>query len=243
MAQFPNPYQPAQPVDYGRQLDAGVVARFFNSVYAWMAAGLAVTAAVAWWVSTQPAFIAQIFHGPMLFFLIIAQLGLVWAVAGAINRINATAATVLFMLYSALNGLTLSVILLVYTQAVIASAFVVTAGTFAAMSVYGFVTRRDLTALGSLLFMALIGLILASVVSIFWHPTWLTVAINYVGVLIFVGLTAYDTQRLKHIAIQTQNDPALAARMSIVGALKLYLDFLNLFLFIVSILGGGDRRR
>lgn len=243
MAQFPNPYQPAQPLDYGRQLDAGVIARFFNSVYAWMAAGLAVTAAVAWWVSTQPAFIAQIFHGPILFILIIAQLGLVWAVAGAVNRINATAATVLFMLYSALNGLTLSVILLVYTQAVIASAFVVTAGTFAAMSVYGFVTRRDLTALGSLLFMALIGLILASVVSIFWHPTWLTVAINYVGVLIFVGLTAYDTQRLKHIALQTQNDPALAARMSIVGALKLYLDFLNLFLFIVSILGGGNRRR
>ena len=243
MSQFPNPYQPSRPLDYAGQLDAGVVARFFNSVYAWMAAGLAVTAAVAWWVSTQPAFIAQIFHGPILFILIIAQLGLVWAVAGAVNRINATAATVLFMLYSALNGLTLSVILLVYTQAVIASAFVVTAGTFAAMSVYGFVTRRDLTALGSLLFMALIGLILASVVSIFWHPTWLTVAINYVGVLIFVGLTAYDTQRLKHIALQTQNDPALAARMSIVGALKLYLDFLNLFLFIVSILGGGNRRR
>src|SRR5215469_14450358 len=129
MAQFPNPYQPAQPLDYGRQLDAGVVARFFNSVYAWMAAGLAVTAAVAWWVSTQPNLMAQVFHGPVLLILIIGQLALVWAVAGAINRINATAATALFMLYSALNGLTLSVILLVYAQAVIASAFVVTAGT------------------------------------------------------------------------------------------------------------------
>jgi FtsH-binding integral membrane protein len=243
MSQFPNSYQPSRPADleYG-QVDVGVVARFFNSVYAWMAAGLAVTAAVAWWVSTQPEIMARIFHGPVLIILIIAQLGLVWAVAGAINRISATAATVLFMVYSALNGLTLSAILLIYANAVIASAFVITAGTFAAMSLYGFVTRRDLTSMGSLLFMALIGLILASVVNIFIPATWLTMAINYLGVLIFVGLTAYDTQRLKSIALQTQNNPALAARLSISGALKLYLDFLNLFLFILSILGGNRRR-
>jgi FtsH-binding integral membrane protein len=164
-------------------------------------------------------------------------------VAGAVNRLSATVATVLFLVYSALNGLTLSVILLVYAHAVIASAFIITAGTFAAMSLYGFVTRRDLTSLGSLLFMALIGLILASIVNIFIPATWLTMAINYLGVLIFVGLTAYDTQRLKYIALQTGNDPALAARLSISGALKLYLDFLNLFLFILSILGGDNRRR
>jgi FtsH-binding integral membrane protein len=242
MSQFPNPYQPSQPVelDYGR---AGVVARFFNAVYAWMAAGLAVTAAVAWWVSTQPQLMQSIFRGPALLILVIVELVLVGVVAGAVNRIGATAATVLFMLYAALNGLTLSVILLVYAHAVIASAFVITAGTFAAMSLYGFVTRRDLTALGSLLFMGLIGIVLASLVSIFWHPTWLTVAINYIGVLVFVGLTAYDTQRLKMIAIQTEGNPALAARLSVSGALTLYLDFLNLFLFILSILGNDSRRR
>jgi FtsH-binding integral membrane protein len=245
MSQFPNPFQPSRPVDldYGRQLDVGVVARFFNAVYAWMAAGLAVTAAVAWWVSTRPDLMQQIFRGPVVLVLFLAELVLVFTVAGAINRIGATAATVLFLIYSALNGLTLSVIMLVYTHAVIASAFVITAGMFAAMSLYGFVTRRDLTNLGAMLFMALIGLIIASVVSIFWHPSWLTVAINYIGVLIFVGLTAYDTQRLKYIALQTQNDPALAARLSVSGALKLYLDFLNLFLFILSILGNDNRRR
>ena len=244
MSQFPSPFQRSRPFDleYGQQLDAGVIARFFNSVYAWMAAGLAITAAVAWFVSSRPDILQQIFSPGILIFLVIAELALVWTVSAAIQRIGATAATALFLLYAALNGLTLSVILLVYTHAVIASAFVITAGMFGATSLYGFVTRRDLTSLGAYLFMALIGLILASVVSIFWHPTMLTVAINYLGVLIFIGLTAYDTQRLKFIALQTQNDPSMAARLSISGALALYLDFLNLFLFILRILANNSRR-
>lgn len=243
MSQFPGSFGQSQPfpLDYEQRLDAGVLARFFNSVYAWMAAGLGVTALVAWWVSTQPQVISQIFRGPIIVLLFVAELALVWTVAGAVRRINATTATVLFLIYAALNGLTLSIIFLVYTQAAIASAFFVTAAMFGATSVYGFVTRRDLTSLGSLLFMGLIGIIIASVVSIFWHPTILTVLINYLGALIFIGLTAYDTQKLKWIALQTRNDAVLAARLSISGALALYLDFINLFLFLLRIL--GDRRQ
>ena len=144
-------------------------------------------------------------------------------------------------MYAALNGLTLSVIFMVYAHATLASAFVVTAGMFGAMSLYGMFTRRDLTGLGSYLFMALIGLILASFINVFLHAAMLTAIINYVGVFIFVGLTAYDTQKLKEIAIQTSGNAALAARLSINGALALYLDFLNLFLLLLRIM--GDRRQ
>ena len=242
MSRFPGPFQSQPlPLDYEQRIDVGVLARFFNAVYAWMAAGLAITALVAWWVSTRSDIVTRLGAGTFIG-LFIVQIILVMTIAGAVNRINATAATVLFLLYAALNGVTLSVIFLVYAHALIASAFLVTAGMFAAMSVYGFVTRRNLLGLGQYLFMALIGLIIASIVSFFWHPTGLTVLINYLGVLIFVGLTAYDTQRLKMIALQTGNDGALAARLAISGALALYLDFLNLFLFILSIMGNGRRR-
>ena len=242
MARFPNP-RPFGPASrYGvadhAGADAGAISRFFNAVYAWMAAGLALTAVVAWFVSSRPDLMAQVFRGPVLIGLFIAQLVLVWTISAATERLSATAATGLFMLYSALNGLTLSGLVLLYAHATIASAFVITAGMFGAMSVFGFVTKRDLSGMGSLLFMALIGLIIASVVSMFWRNDMLTTIINYAGVLIFVGLTAYDTQMLKHIAAATANDPARAARYSVNGALKLYLDFLNLFLFLLRILGG-----
>lgn len=180
-------------------------------------------------------------QSPVLIVLIIAELALVWTVAAAVRRISASAATVLFLIYAALNGLTLSVIFLLYTHAAIASAFIVTAGMFGAMSLYGFITKRDLTSMGAFLFMGLIGIILASVVSIFWHNTILTVLINYIGAFIFLGLTAYDTQKLKQMALATQGNAALAARLSITGALALYLDFINLFLFMLQIL--SDRNR
>jgi len=243
MSMFPNSFGRPAPLDYGREADAGAVARFFNSVYAWMASGLAVTAAVAWWVSTQPNLMHSIFSGGMLIVLIIAQLALVFIVSSAVNRIGPGVATVLFLIYAALNGLTLSGILLVYAHALIASAFLVTAGMFGAMSVYGIVTKRDLISLGAFLFMGLIGIIIASVVSMFWHPTILTVLINYIGAFIFIGLTAYDTQKLKAMAYQTQTDGRMAARLSVTGALMLYLDFLNLFLFILRIMSGNDDRR
>ena len=235
MSRFPS-YR-STGLEYESRADSATVAQFFNAVYAWMATGLALTAVVAWWVSTQPAVMAQIFRGPMLIALIIAELALVFVISMATQKINATAATVLFLLYSALNGLTLSVIFLIYTQASLAGTFAVTAGTFAAVSVYGYVTKRDLSTLGSILFMGLIGLILASIVNIFWANSTLYWIITYAGVLIFVGLTAYDTQKLKYIAYQTTDNPALAARLSVNGALMLYLDFINLFLFLLRILG------
>jgi FtsH-binding integral membrane protein len=180
---------------------------------------------------------SQVFRGPALIILFIAQIALVVAISAAIRKINATVATGMFLLYSALNGLLLSVIFVVYTHASIAGAFVVTAGMFAAMSLYGFVTKTDLSRFGPLLFMALIGLIIASVVNIFWASSTLYWIVTYAGVLIFVGLTAYDTQKLKMIAVQTANDPAMAARLSVYGALTLYLDFINLFLFMLRIMG------
>jgi len=240
MSQYPMyGRSPGVPIDYEQRMDAGVLARFFNSVYAWMAAGLGVTALVALCVSSRP----DVFHfvARSWLILVVLELVLVFTVSAAIRRISATTATILFLLYAAINGALLSGILLVYAGAVIASAFMVTAGMFAAMSVYGFVTKRDLTSMGGFLFMALIGLVLASLASLFWHNTVLTVLINYVGVLIFVGLTAYDTQKLKQMALATQGNAALAARLSISGALALYLDFLNLFLLLLRIL--GDRNR
>jgi hypothetical protein len=198
---------------------------------------LALTALVAWWVSTQPQLMRSLFHGPTLIVLFIVEIALVVVVSRAINRIGSGAATALFMLYAALNGLTLSAIFLVYANASLASAFIVTAGTFGACSVYGFVTKRVLTAMGSFLFMALIGLIIASVVNMFFASSMLYWLVTYAGVLIFVGLTAYDTQKLKMIAIQTENSPEMAARLSVVGALSLYLDFINLFLFILRLMG------
>jgi len=241
MSQYPNPFADARgtPVDYEASADGVTLVQFFNSVYAWMASGIALTAVVAWWVSTQPQ-LAALFAGPTRWVLLIVQIGLVIAIVGAVNKISAGVATLLFMLYSALMGLTLSVIFSIYAAPIIATTFGVTAGMFAAISVYGFVTKRDLTRLGSLLFMALIGLVLASIVNIFWANSTLYWIVTYAGVLIFVGLTAYDTQKLKIIATQTADNPSMAARMAIVGALTLYLDFINLFLFMLRIL--GDRR-
>lgn len=247
MSQMPfNQYNPmsgarSQPLDYSSQPMTTTVAQFFNAVYAWMCCGLALTAAVAWYVASRPDIIRHLGMGTVLV-LFIVELVLVGTISAAVQRISAAVATLLFLLYAAINGVVLSVIFLIYAHAILASAFVITAGMFGAMSLYGFLTKRDLTRLGSLLFMALIGVILASVVSFFWHSTLLQVAINYIGVLVFVGLTAYDTQKLKQWAYQTSGNAALSARLSISGALMLYLDFLNIFLFIVEILGGNRNR-
>jgi hypothetical protein len=211
--------------------------RFFNAVYAWMCAGLAVTAVVAYLFSQYLLKGHQPINMGVFIALFVVEIVLVGVIASAVNRISAAAATGLFLLYAGLNGITLSGIFLIYAPYAIASAFVISAGTFGAMSVFGMLTHKDLTAMGRIMFMALIGVIIASVVSFFWHNSMLQVAINYIGVLVFVGLTAYDTQKLKYIAQQTQDNAAMAARMSIVGSLVLYLDFINLFLFILRILG------
>jgi len=213
---------------------------FMRGVYAWMAAGLGLTAVVSVTVASSPALLRVVFNPVVLIVLIIAELGLVVALSAAIRRISAGAATGMFLAYSALNGVTLSSIFIVYTASSIASAFAVSAGMFLAMSVYGYVTKRDLTSWGGFLFMGLVGMILASVVNMFVHSSALGMLLNYVGVLVFVGLTAYDTQRLKDMgAYMPLNDATAVRRGSILGALTLYLDFINLFLIMLRLFGGN----
>jgi len=247
MSQVPNPFNSyrdpgGQPMDYAAaETTSQAVARFFNAVYAWMCAGLGLTALVAWYVA-QPEnrHILLGLGGGGLIALFIGELALVWVISASIRSISAGVATMLFLLYAGINGIVLSAVFIVYTHSVLASAFAISAGMFGAMSVYGFVTRKDLSGMGSIFFMALIGLIIASVVNAFMRSSALNMLINYAGVLIFVGLTAYDTQKLKQIAIMTAGDAAFAARLSISGALSLYLDFINLFLFLARIL--ADRK-
>ncbi|HEX4052666.1 MAG TPA: Bax inhibitor-1/YccA family protein [Tepidisphaeraceae bacterium] len=220
--------------------DSAVI-RFFNAVYAWMAVGLAVTAGVAWAVSTHYALLKQVNSPGALIGIFVAEIILVIVISSAIRRLNAAAATALFVLYAALNGLLLSSIFLFYTLTSITGAFGACAAMFAVMSLYGMFTKTDLTRLGKILFMALIGLIIATVINIFVANSAFYWIVSYAGVIIFAGLTAYDTQRLQTMAVQTQGDPALAARLSVNGALVLYLDFINMFLFLLRIM--GNRRQ
>jgi len=220
-----------------RAVDA-VAASFMTKVYGWMCFALFVTGFTAWRVAGLPLETLANFHN-FFWLLIIGQLGLVFVISGMINRLSAQVATALFILYSLLTGVTLSFIFLLYTAESIATTFAVTGLTFGIMSFYGFVTKRDLSSWGNLLFMALIGLIIGTVVNLFWANTalyWLT---TYAGIIIFVGLTAYDTQKLKNLSYQI-GDGENAHKMAILGALTLYLDFINLFLMLLRLLG---RRR
>ncbi|AKG70498.1 MULTISPECIES: Bax inhibitor-1 family protein [Serratia] len=212
---------------------------YMAQVYGWMTCGLLLTAFVSWYAAHTPAIINFIFSSQITFFgLIILQLGLVFVISGMVNRLSGTMATGLFMLYSALTGLTLSSIFIAYTYSSIASTFVVTAGMFGAMSLYGYTTKRDLSGFGSMLFMGLIGIVLASLVNIWLKSPALMWAITYIGVLVFVGLTAYDTQKLKAMGEQLNADDKDSFRKyAIVGALTLYLDFINLFLMLLRIFG------
>ncbi|MGL4861296.1 MAG: Bax inhibitor-1/YccA family protein [Enterobacteriaceae bacterium] len=215
---------------------------YMAQVYGWMGCGLLLTAFVAWYASNSPAILSFIFSSKIVFYgLIIAQLGLVFVISGMVARLSGSMATGLFMLYSVLMGLTLSSIFIVYTASSIASTFFVSAGMFGAMSVYGYTTKRDLSGMGSMMFMGLIGIILASIVNIFLKSPALMWAITYIGVVVFVGLTAYDTQKLREMGEGLSADNSEEFRKaSIVGALTLYLDFINLFLMLLRIF--GDRR-
>ena len=209
-----------------------------RQVYAWMGAGLALTSLLALVTVSSPALLNAVVGNRLLFYgLILGELGLVFVLSGAIARLSATAATLLFLGYSALNGVTLSVIFLVYTADSIASTFVITAGMFGAMSAYGYLTRRDLTSWGSFLFMGLIGVEIASLVNIFLHSTAVSWVVSAIGVIVFTGLTAYDTWKIKALATQGVG----GRKPAILGALTLYLDFINLFLMLLRF--AGDRRR
>lgn len=224
-----------------REQAIGIQSEFIRRVYNWMGLGLATTALVALFTASNPSVLGLVFGNPLVFFgLIIAEFGLVIGLSAAINRIEASTAVLMFFIYSALNGLTLSFIFMAYTRASIASTFFITAGTFGAMSLYGYTTRRDLTSFGSFLFMGLIGVVLASVVNMFLHSESVYWVVTYIGVIVFVGLAAYDTQRIKAMAYQSHMDGEMARKGAIIGALQLYLDFVNLFLFLLRIFG---RRR
>ncbi len=216
------------------------VSAVMKRVYFKMTLGLLVSAFLAMWCSDSAAYwnFMQT-HSWAVWGLLIVEIGLVIAITGAIRRLSSAAATGLFYLFAAVNGLALAPIFIVYTSHSIAVTFFVTAGTFAAMSIYGYFTSNDLSKMGSILFMALIGLIIASVVNFFLHSETLMWIVTYAGVLIFVGLTAWDTQQIKTMAIQM--DSASVGKLATIGALNLYLDFINLFLFLLRIFGGSSR--
>lgn len=213
---------------------------FLAKVFNWMMIGLGLTGAVAW-VTAHSALGRMIAATPLYWVLALVEIGLVWYLAARIDKLQASTATGIFMGYSALNGLTLSVIFLIYSGASIAATFFITAGMFGATAMYGLVTKRDLSSLGSFMMMGLIGLILASIVNIFLHSSTLHWAISVIGVLVFVGLTAYDTQKIKEMGeqgIMEQGEEAIR-KGAIIGALELYLDFINLFLYLLRFFGGS----
>ncbi len=214
-----------------------------RNVYLWMAIGLALTGVVALGFASTPQLVLALVKNPVLFFgIIIGEFALVFFLSAKIMTLSPTAATLGFAAYAVLNGVTLSLIFLAYTGASIASSLFITAGTFAGMSIYAVMTKRDLSSLGHYLIMGLWGLIIASVVNMFLRSSAMYWLLSYGGVALFLGLTAYDTQMIKRWSDELGSSPSEAdfLRISILGALKLYLDFINLFLFILRIFG---RRR
>jgi FtsH-binding integral membrane protein len=232
-------YASTTAVNARAQQEASTI--FLAKVFNWMAAGLGLTGVIAWLAASTNLTYA-IINSPLFFVLIIAELGLVFYLSARVEKMQASTATALFVVYAALNGLTMSVIFLRYTGASIAGTFMITAGMFGAMAVYGMVTKKDLSGMGSFMFMGLIGIILASVVNLFLQSSMLHMAISAVGVLVFVGLTAYDTQKIKQMGeqgIMAQGDE-IVQKGAIIGALALYLDFINLFWMLLTFFGGGD---
>ena len=223
-------------INYPRTADQIVIAQntLIRQVYAWMGGGLLITALLAMVTVSSPVLLNAVLGNRLVFYgLIIGELGLVFAISGAINKLSASVASLLFVLYAALNGITMSVIFVVYTAESIGSTFVITAATFGTMSAYGYLTKRDLTGWGSFLFMGLIGVVIASLVNIFTQSSAVAWIISAVGVIVFTGLTAYDTWKIKAMATAG----AEGRKPAILGALTLYLDFINLFLMLLRLLG------
>ena len=215
------------------------VSAFLRAVYGWMCAGLAITAATAWFIAGSPALVTAIAANRVLFWaLVIAQLGIVFVLSARVQRLAPSTASLLFIVYSALTGLTISFVFLAFTNESVATTFLVTAGMFGALAMYGTVTRRSLAGFGQFLFMGLIGLVLASIVGMFWHSDALQFLITIVGVIVFTGLTAWDAQRLKQMALTLPDGQAGA--YAVVGALSLYLNFVNLFLMLLRLQGRRD---
>jgi len=212
------------------------VTTFLRAVYAWMFVGLAVTAMIAGAIASSPAMVQTLASNRLLFVgALVAELGLVFYLSARVQKLTPNAATILFLIYAGLNGITLSVLTLAYTGSSIATTFAVTAGMFGALAVFGSTTKRSLAGAGQFFYMGLIGLVLASILRLFWHNDALEFLISVVGVIVFTGLTAWDAQRLKQMAAGPQ---ALSGSYAIVGALSLYLNFINLFLILLRFQGG-----
>lgn len=231
----PRPFDSPSPISPSASV---AIPSFLARVYVWMAAGLLVTAGAAFVTLSNESLLKLVFGNRMVFFgLMIGELALVAWLSGLVGRLSSTAAGAVFLFYSALNGLTLSVVFLAYTSASVVSTFVVTAGMFGAMSVYGLVTKRSLDGLGSFAFMGLIGVVLASVVNIFLRNDMLGFVVSCVGVIVFTALTAYDTKKLREMAMAVDGRSEEGKRGAISGALRLYLDFINLFLMLLRFFG------
>ena len=209
-----------------------------RKVYVWMTLALVLTGATAYGVATSPGLLMALATNKVLFFgLVIAEFALVFGVSGAINRLSLTTATLMFVAYSVINGALLSFIFLAYTMSSITSVFFITAGTFAAMAIFGYTTKKDLTSIGRLLFMALIGIIIATIVNMFIGSEGMSMIIRYVGVFVFVGLTAYDSQKIKEMLLSQGAGGEQGQELALLGDLTLYLDFINLFIYLLRILG------
>ena len=210
-----------------------------RKVYVWMTLALAITGFTAYGVATSPGIRETIYgNSAIMWGLFIAELAIVFTVSAAINRLSLIVATLLFVLYSVLNGAVLSSIFIVYTMSSVANVFFITAGTFAVMAFIGYTTKTDLTSLGKILFMALIGIIIATLVNVFFvKSTGFDLLLSYLGVLIFVGLTAYDSQKIKQMLLQAPDAGEASQKLALLGALSLYLDFINLFLYLLRIFG------
>jgi uncharacterized protein len=212
------------------------VTAFLRAVYAWMFVGLGITAAIAASIAGTPAFVQMVASNRVLFIsALVAELGVVFYLSARVQKLTPNAATILFLLYAALNGITLSVVTLTYSGSSIATTFAVTAGMFGALAVFGSTTKRSLAGAGQFFYMGLVGLVLASLLRLFWHNDALEFLISVVGVIVFTGLTAWDAQRLKQMAAGPQ---AVSGSYAIMGALSLYLNFINLFLILLRVQGG-----
>ena len=233
---------------YARSTSASSATTFsgiMTRVYVWMTAALLLTAGAAFFTASSPALLQLIYGNSVaIWVLIIAELGLVVSISAGVNRLSPTTATALFLLYSVVNGVTLSSIFFAYSIGTIYKAFAAAALTFGGMSLYGYTTKKDLSGIGSYLIMGLIGLIIASLINIFWNNGVMDAIITYIGVFIFVGLTAYDTQKIKEMSYAVEQgesmgytDAAAPRRIAILGALTLYLDFINLFLYLLRLFG------
>ena len=209
-----------------------------RKVYVWLTLALVITGFTAYYVAHSTSFVYTLMSSSGLMWgLIIAELALVIGLSAAIHKLSLTVATLMFVVYSIINGLTLSFIFFAYTESSIAQVFFITAGTFGAMALIGYTTKTDLTSLGKYLFMGLIGIIIATLVNLFFNNNMVTMIVSYLGVLIFVGLTAYDSQKIKKMCMSFEYADTNAQKMALLGALTLYLDFINLFIYLLRIFG------